>query len=200
MWKPSPGETELRGSPRPLLTADGLFSSLPRSEQCHQAATQDKGPTAWEALRLLPTSVISQSSSPAPPAYPVNILYWSLSQAIYLHGEDKILRLKLLIRSHRGYFCSLTKGKSLEAQPPFSPSNTQRLPHAGSWPEPLESSFCPSDSELNVIINPAFSLPGQRECCLFPALNSALGPSHRLRHPLAIGPLPPLPPSSPKSF
>lgn len=38
--------------------------------------------------------------------------------------------------------------------------------------------FCPSDSELNVVLNPAISFPGQRELYLFRASDSALGLSH----------------------
>ena len=125
----------------PVAPADSLFPSLPCSEHSHQTAPQQKGTTAWEASLLLLTSVISQNSSPAPPVYPFNILYWSLSQAIYLYGEDKILSLKLFIKNHRGYFCFLRKGKSLEAQPPFSLSNAQHLRHVSSWPEPLACSF-----------------------------------------------------------
>lgn len=83
------------------------------------------------------------------------------------------------MRSHHGYFCSLRKGKSLEVQPPSSPSNTQHLPHAGSWPKPLESFFLSIRQWAKCYNKSRF---------LLPRAATALSPQsfpfgHRLHHP-----------------
>lgn len=57
--------------------------------------------------------------------------------------------------------------------PPHQTVNAYHMPAAG--PNPWRVSFCPSDSELNVIINPTFFFPGQRQLCLLRAFDSVTG-------------------------
>lgn len=65
------------------------------------------------------------------------------------------------------------KALKFNLPPPHQTLNTYHMPAAGL--NPRRDSFCPSDSELNVIINSAFFLPGQRELCLLRAFDFATG-------------------------
>lgn len=64
---------------------------------------------------------------------------------------------------------------------PHQTLSTCHMPAAGLYLGELL--FCPSDSALNVVLNPAISFPGQRELYLFRASDSSVGLSLGLHHP-----------------